>query len=433
MHHFAYHNGILHAEEVSLPALAAAVGTPFYCYATATLERHYRVFTTALASLDAHVHYALKANANIAVVRTLANLGAGADVVSEGELRLALAAGIPPERIVFSGVGKTAAEIAFALQSDILQLNVESEPELNAINRLAAALGVVAPVALRLNLDVDANTHPKITTGRKENKFGIAWTRAPMLFQQMACLPHLDVVGLATHIGSQITELSPFRKAFVRLRGLVMQLRAGGFPIRCLDLGGGLGVPYDSMAESPPSPAAYAAVIHETLGDCGCRLLLEPGRLIVANAGILVTRVLYVKEGASRTFVIVDAAMNDLVRPTLYDAFHAILPVAEPLPGVIGQVVDVVGPVCETGDIFACQRLLPPTHSGDLLALATAGAYGAVMASSYNLRPLIPEVIIKGDRFAVVRRRPSYIEMLALDNLPPWLDNGLAGCATYDI
>ena len=419
MHHFAYHDGILHAEDVSLPRLAAEVATPFYCYATATLERHYQVFAAALAGLPAHVHYAVKANANMAVVRTLADLGAGADVVSEGELRLALAAGIPPERIVFSGVGKTAAEIALALDHDILQLNVESEPELEAISRIAA--GRVARVALRVNPDINASTHHKITTGRKENKFGIAWTQAPAVFRHAAGLPGIEVVGLATHIGSQITDLQPFRDAFQRVRSLIFQLRADGFPIRRIDLGGGLGVPYDSDAALPPQPAAYAAVIRETLGDCACEILLEPGRLIVANAGILVTRVVYVKEGESRTFVIVDAAMNDLVRPTLYDAFHAILPVVAPPPHAATRVVDVVGPVCETGDTFATQRPLPPVRAGDLLALAGAGAYGAVMASSYNLRPLVPEVIVKGERFAVVRRRPSHAEMLALESLPPWL------------
>ncbi|KAF0118231.1 MAG: diaminopimelate decarboxylase [Rhodospirillaceae bacterium] len=421
MHHFTYHDGILHAEDVSLPRLADEVGTPFYCYATATLERHYQVFTAALAGLPAHIHYAVKANANMAVVRTLADLGAGADVVSEGELRLALAAGISPKRIVFSGVGKTAAEITLALDHDILQLNVESEPELEAISRIAVASGRVARVALRVNPDIDASTHHKITTGRKENKFGIAWTQAPAVFRYAAGLPCIEVVGLATHIGSQITDLHPFRDAFRRVRSLVFQLRTENFPIRRIDLGGGLGVPYDNDAALPPQPAAYAAVIRETLGDCGCEILLEPGRLIVANAGMLVTRVLYVKEGASRTFVIVDAAMNDLVRPTLYDAFHAILPVVAPPPHTAPRVVDVVGPVCETGDTFATQRPLPPVRAGALLALASAGAYGAVMASSYNLRPLVPEVIVKGGRFAVVRRRPSYAEMLALESLPPWL------------
>ncbi|VBB69643.1 Diaminopimelate decarboxylase [invertebrate metagenome] len=421
MHHFRYRNGILHAESVPLPKLADIVGTPFYCYATAAVERHYRLLQTALPGLGkVRIHYALKANANMAVVQTLANLGAGADVVSEGEMRLALAVGIPPQRIVFSGVGKTTAEIAFALQTGILQLNVESEPELETINHVATELGRIAPVSFRVNPDIDAHTHHKITTGRSADKFGVALASVPSLFFRSVNLTHLNVVGLATHIGSQITTLQPFKESFLRIRSTVEYLRASGFPIQRIDLGGGLGVPYDSAADRPPSPAAYAAVIRETLGDCNCQILLEPGRLIVANAGILVTRVLYVKEG-SRTFVIVDAAMNDLIRPSLYDAFHAILPVTEPIHGTACQAVDVVGPICETGDVFAHQRSLTPVGPGDLLALTTAGAYGAAMASSYNLRPLIPEVLVKGDEFAVVRRRPSYKEMLTLESLPPWL------------
>ena len=421
MNHFAYRGGLLHAEDVSLAEIAERVGTPFYCYSTATLVRHYSVFAEALraAGLDATVCYALKANPNIAVVRTLARLGAGADVVSEGELRQALAAGVPPARIVFSGVGKTRRELEFAVAKGILQINVESEPELLALAEIAASRGVRMPIALRVNPDVDAGTHEKITTGRKENKFGIEWTRAHEVFRLARTLPGLDVVAVACHIGSQLTEVGPFRDAFLRVRDLVAILRADGFDIRRLDLGGGLGVPY--AGETPPSPAEYAAAIASTLGDLGCRVVVEPGRLLVGNAGILVSRVIYLKEGATRTFAIVDAAMNDLMRPALYDAYHAIQPVAEAPEGAPLLPVDVVGPVCESGDTFARQRPLPPLRSGDLVAFRTAGAYGAAMASTYNSRPLVPEVLVDGGRFAVVRARPSYEEMLALESLPDWL------------
>ena len=421
MNHFDYRDGALHAEDVPLAEIAAQVGTPFYCYSTATLVRHYGVFADALAAagLDATICYALKANPNIAVVRTLARLGAGADVVSEGELRQALAAGVPPGRIVFSGVGKTRRELEFAVAKGILQINVESEPELLALAEIAAARGVRMPIALRVNPDVDAGTHEKITTGRKENKFGIEWTRAHEVFRRARALPGVEVVAVACHIGSQLTELAPFRDAFHRVRDLVAILRADGFDIRRLDLGGGLGVPYAD--EMPPGPADYAATIAATLGDLGCRIVLEPGRLLVGNAGILVSRVVYVKEGATRTFVIVDAAMNDLMRPALYDAHHVIQPVAEPPAGAPLLPVDVVGPVCESGDTFARQRPLPPLRSGDLVAFRTAGAYGAAMASTYNSRPLVPEVLVEGGRFAVVRARPSYDDMLALESLPDWL------------
>ena len=421
MNHFEYRDGRLHAENVALAAIAAEVGTPFYCYSTATLTRHYRVFAEALADagLDGTICYALKANPNLAVVRTLARLGAGADVVSEGELRQGLAAGVPPQRIVFSGVGKTRRELDFAVASGILQVNVESEPELEALSAVAAARGVRMPIALRVNPDVDAGTHAKITTGKKENKFGIEWTQAHAVYRRARDLPGIEVVAVACHIGSQLTELQPFRDAFLRLRDLVAILRGDGFDIRRLDLGGGLGVPYDG--ETPPSPAEYAKVIAATLGDLGCRIVVEPGRALVGNAGLLVTEVIYVKEGATRTFVIVDAAMNDLIRPALYDATHAIAPVVEPLPGAEPRLVDVVGPVCETGDTFARQLALPPLAAGDLVVLRTAGAYGAAMSSTYNARPLVPEVMVDGDRFAVVRARPSYQEMQARDLLPDWL------------
>jgi diaminopimelate decarboxylase len=420
MNHFDYIDGRLHAEHVPLGTIAAQVGTPFYCYSTATLVRHYTVFAEALAKagLDATICFALKANPNIAVVRTLAELGAGADVVSEGELRQALAAGVLPARIVFSGVGKTRRELEFAVAKGIMQINVESEPELEALSDIAAARGVTMPIALRVNPDVDAGTHAKITTGKKENKFGIEWTRAHEVYRKAHSLPGIEVVGIACHIGSQLTEIGPFREAFLRVRDLVAILRADGINIRRLDLGGGLGVPYEN--ETPPHPDLYAEAIRSTLGDLGCRIVVEPGRLLVGNAGIMVSRVVYVKEGATRTFVIVDAAMNDLMRPALYDAHHAILPVIQPDAGAAIAPVDVVGPVCETGDTFARQRPLPPLTEGDLMVFCTAGAYGAAMSSTYNSRPLIPEVLVKGDSFAVVRARPSYDEMLALESLPDW-------------
>ena len=420
MNHFEYRDGELHAEDVPLARIAAAVGTPFYCYSTATLVRHYTVFRDAFvaAGLDATVCFACKANPNVAVIRTLAELGAGADVVSEGELRQALAAGVPPGRIVFSGVGKTRHELEFAVAKGILQINVESEPELLMLSEVAAARGLRMPVSIRVNPDVDAGTHAKITTGKKENKFGIEWTRAHEVYRLAAGLPGIEVVGVACHIGSQLTDLAPFRDAFIRVRDLVAMLRADGIDIRRLDLGGGLGVPYEH--EVPPEPAAYAEVIRATLGDLGCRIILEPGRLLVGNAGILVSKVIRVKEGATRTFLIVDAAMNDLMRPALYDAHHAIFPARQPKAGAPITEVDVVGPVCETGDTFAKQRPLPPVAADDLLVFGTAGAYGAAMASTYNTRPLIPEVLVKGDAFAVVRARPSYEDMLALESLPDW-------------
>ena len=421
---FTYRNGVLHAEDIPVPRLAENVQTPFYCYTTAGVKHNYRLFQAALQLQGLGnfcIHYALKANANMALVRTLADIGAGADVVSEGELRLALAAGIAPQKIVFSGVGKTSAEIAFALKTGILQLNVESEAELRAIHRVATTLNAVAPVSFRVNLDIDANTHHKISTGRKDDKFGIEWLNIPHVYQSAVSLPHLDVVGLSIHIGSQITSLHPFRYAFIRIRDLMTQLRASGFVIQRVDLGGGLGVLYDNAAVQPPSPTAYAAMIQETLGDCRCQILLEPGRFIVANAGILVSRVLYIKEERNKTFVIVDAAMNDLIRPSLYGAFHAIRPVREPGPDVTSQTVDVVGPICETSDVFASQRPLPPVYPGDLLILSNTGAYGATMASTYNIRPLVPEILVKGEQFSIVRRRPSYQEMFSLESFPSWL------------
>ncbi len=421
MNHFHYKNGELYAEDVPIGRLAGKVGTPFYCYSTATLVRHFEVLRDALSGLDATICFAVKANSNLAVIRTLADLGAGADVVSEGELRRALAAGVPARRIVLSGVGKTRRELEFALDQDILQINVESDAELEELSQLAAAKGRRAAIAVRVNPDVDANTHAKITTGRKENKFGIEWTRAHQVLRWAGTLPGIEVTGVAVHIGSQLTELHPFREAFRRVRDLVLMLKADGLAIRRIDLGGGLGVPYDSSDEVPPLPADYAAVIRDTLGDLGCALVVEPGRLLVGNAGILVSRVIRVKEGATRTFVVCDAAMNDLVRPAMYDAHHDILPINEAPPDAELLPVDVVGPVCESGDTFARQRSLPGLTKGDLIAFATAGAYGATMSSAYNSRLLVPEVMVKGSAFAVVRARPTYEDMLALESLPRWL------------
>lgn len=420
MDHFHYRHGLLHAEDIALDRLVREAGTPLYVYSSATLERHYRVFHEAVADLDPLICYAVKANGNIAVVQTLARLGAGADVVSGGELEAALAAGVPGEKIVFSGVGKTAEEMKAALSAGILQINVESEPELMALSDVAQSLGVSAAVAIRINPDVDAFTHDKITTGRRENKFGIEWTAAHATFSRAAALPGITVCGIACHIGSQLTTLDPFRDAFRRLRDLVAILRADGHQIRSLDLGGGLGIPHGDEAEAIPSPQAYGQVVRETVGDLGCRIILEPGRLLVGNAGLVVTRIIYVKEGATRTFVIVDAGMNDLIRPALYGAYHAIVPVVEPAPEVEPVVVDVVGPICESGDTFAKSRSLPPMKAGDLLAIRTAGAYGAVMASTYNARAVPAEVLVRGADFAVVGERRGISDWLRRQHLAPW-------------
>ena len=421
MNHFGYRNGQLHAEDVPLAAIAAEVGTPFYCYSTATLTRHFRVFADAFAGDDALVCYSLKGNSNQAVVATLARLGAGADVVSEGELRRALAAGIPAARIVFSGVGKTEREMAFALEAGIHQFNVESEPELQALSRVAAGMGRRAPVAFRVNPDVDAKTHAKISTGKKENKFGIAWEDARAVYARAAALPGIEVVGVDVHIGSQLTSLDPFAAAFGRIADLVRVLREDGHAISRVDLGGGLGVPYDSEAEAPPQPSEYAGIVRRAFAGLDCELIFEPGRLIVGNAGILVSKVIYVKDQGSRRFVIVDAAMNDLIRPSLYDAFHEIVPVMEPAPGANKAPVDVVGPVCESGDSFALERPMPAVEAGALVAFLTAGAYGAVMASTYNSRLLVPEVLVNGADWAVVRPRQTYEELIGQDRVPAWL------------
>jgi diaminopimelate decarboxylase len=421
MHHFAYSSGALHAEDVDLRSVADAVGTPFYCYSTATLERHYRVFSEAFADTDALVCYAMKANSNQAVLRTLAQLGAGMDIVSGGELRRALAAGVPGERIVFSGVGKTSEEMAFALDSGILCFNVESEPELEALSEVALSKGTRAAISIRINPDVDAKTHKKISTGKSENKFGIPIASAREVYAYAARLEGLEVTGVDMHIGSQITDLEPYDNATALLAELARDLMGDGHRLRHIDLGGGLGVPYRDDNAPPPDPDAYAAVIKRHTKDLGLKLVFEMGRLIVGNAGVLVTRVIYVKKGAGKTFVIVDAAMNDLIRPTLYDAFHNIKPVAEPKADAARIVADVVGPVCETGDYLALDRDLPALEPGDLLAIMTAGAYGAVQANTYNTRLLVPEVLVRGADYAVVRPRPTYEDLIGSDRIPDWL------------
>jgi diaminopimelate decarboxylase len=421
MHHFAYRGGVLHAEDVSLAALADEVGTPLYCYATATLERHYHVLQAAFAGLDALICYAIKANSNQAVIATLGRLGAGMDVVSEGELRRALAAGVPADRIIFAGVGKTREEMAVALREGILGFNVESEPELEALSQVSAGLGAIARIALRVNPDVDAKTHAKISTGMANSKFGVPYDDAARLYTKAAKLPGLAVAGIHMHIGSQITDLAPLRNAFTLMRELVGTLRAAGHAIEHLDMGGGLGVPYHSGNDIPPSPQAYAGVVRETVGDLGLKIVLEPGRMIAANAGVLMARVIYAKRGRDKTFAVVDAAMNDLIRPTLYEAEHEIWPVNEAVGSKEPILQDVVGPVCESGDYLALNRRLPPLAAGDLVAFMTAGAYGAVMSSTYNSRLLVPEVLVKGAAWAVVRPRPGYADLIGLDRIPEWL------------
>jgi len=421
MHHFSYRSGVLHAEDVNLNTLAAKVGTPFYCYSTATLERHYRVFAGAFADVDALVCYAMKANSNQAVLKTFAKLGAGMDVVSEGELRRARAAGVPASKITFSGVGKTAREISYALDENIHCFNVESEPELERLSALASARGATASIAIRVNPDVDAKTHAKISTGKSENKFGVPISRAREVYARAAALPGIHVSGVDMHIGSQITDLAPFDDAFTLLAEFVTLLRSDGHVIDHLDLGGGLGVPYRDDNEPPPHPDAYAAIIKNRTRHLDAKLVLEPGRLLVANAGILVTEVIYVKEGEGKTFVIVDAAMNDLIRPTLYEAYHAVWPVREPGPATPRIIADIVGPVCESGDYLALNRDLPALRTGDLVAIMSAGAYGAVQAGTYNTRPLVPEVLVRNNTHAIIRPRPTYEEMIALDHVPAWL------------
>ncbi|MDP2620469.1 MAG: diaminopimelate decarboxylase [Hyphomicrobiales bacterium] len=421
MHHFAYREGILHAEDVGLDAIAGAVGTPFYCYSTATLTRHFNVFSAAFADMPTLVCYAMKANSNQAVLATLARLGAGMDIVSRGELRRARAAGVPGERIVFSGIGKTREEMAEALDAGILCFNVESEPEMEALSEVAVSRGRAAPVSVRVNPDVDARTHRKIATGKSENKFGIPISRARAAYDRATKLPGLKVTGVDMHIGSQITELEPFDNAAALLAELARDLMGAGFKLDHIDLGGGLGIPYSESNEPPPDPERYAEVIMRHTSSLGLKLIFEQGRMIAGNAGILVSRVIYVKQGASKIFVIVDAAMNDLIRPTLYDAHHDIKPVAEPADDTDWITADIVGPVCESGDFLAHDRRMAKVAAGDLVAVMSAGAYGAVQAGTYNTRPLIAEIMVKGGEFAVVRPRQGYDELIGLDRLPDWL------------
>jgi diaminopimelate decarboxylase len=420
MHHFAYRDGVMHAEDVDLTALAREVGTPFYCYSTATLERHYRVFAEAFEDVPSLVCFALKANSNQAVIATLAKLGAGADIVSGGELSRALQAGVPAKKIVFSGIGKTREEMSAALQAGIYCFNVESEPELRVLSEVAQSAGVKAPVSVRVNPDVDAKTHAKIATGKSENKFGIPISRAREVYAEAAKLPGIRVTGVDMHIGSQITELSPFDNATALLAELARDLRAAGHEIEHLDLGGGLGIPYRSNNTPPPLPTEYAEVVKRHTKGLGAKLVFEIGRMIVGNAGILISRVIYWKQGEAKNFLIVDAAMNDLIRPTLYEAYHEILPVTEPRADAPWVTADVVGPVCESGDYLALERRLPQLGAGDLVAVMTAGAYGAVQASTYNTRALIPEVLVREGEYALVRPRFDAAAIIALDRKAPW-------------
>jgi len=422
MDHFLYKDGALFAEDVSVAEIAAAVGTPFYVYSTATLLRHFQAFDEALEGTDHLVCYAMKANSNQAVLRTLAQAGAGMDVVSEGEYLRARAAGVPGDKIVFSGVGKTAREIRVALEGGIRQFNVESEPEMEVLNAVAVELGKVAPITVRVNPDVDAKTHAKIATGKSENKFGIPIARAREVYAMAAAMKGLEVIGIDVHIGSQLTDLAPFEQAYQKVAELTEQLRNDGHVIKRLDLGGGLGIPYETSNQAPPLPRDYGAMVQRTLGHLECEIEIEPGRLIAGNAGLMVSKVIYVKSGEGRDFLILDGAMNDLVRPAMYDAHHDIVPVVETGVGVEKQPYDIVGPVCESGDTFAKQRQMAPMKAGDLVAFRSAGAYGAVMASEYNSRALIPEVLVHGDQFAVIRPRPTFDEMINRDTIPEWLE-----------
>jgi len=419
MHHFNRREDRLFAENVDVTALAEHIGTPFYCYSTATLRQHYTRLKDAFAQNEVTICYSVKANSNLGVIATLADLGSGADVVSEGELRRALLSGIPAEKIVFSGVGKTEAEMTYALNADIAQFNVESRAELEQLSEVATKQGKTARISLRVNPDIDAGTHEKISTGKAENKFGIAWDEAEASYAKAATLPGLEIVGIDIHIGSQITELTPFRNAFTKVADLLEKLTDAGHNIATLDLGGGLGIPYGPEDAPPPSPENYANLIDEIFGDSGCRIFLEPGRLIAGNAGILVTSVIRTKKGEAKNFIIVDAAMTELMRPTLYGAYHDIQPVIT--NGDVQDVWDVVGPVCETGDFLGSERSLPEPQKGDLLAIFTCGAYGASLGSSYNTRLSAPEVLVDNEKFEIIRARPQYDDILALEKVPDWL------------
>lgn len=421
MDHFLYRDGVLHAEDVPLTEIAAAVGTPFYVYSSATLARHFTVFDEALAGMPHLVCYAMKANSNLAVLKLLGDMGAGMDVVSVGEYLRAKAAGVPGERIVFSGVGKTRAEMEVVLAGGIRQFNVESEPELHLLSKVATEMGVLVPITVRVNPDVDAKTHPKIATGMSENKFGIPIARAREVYALAAGLPGIKVVGIDVHIGSQLVDLTPYRAAFQKVAELTELLRADGHEISRLDLGGGLGIPYERNNAAPPLPLDYGQVVRETVGHLGCEIEIEPGRLIAGNAGLMVSSVIFRKSGDGRDFLIVDAAMNDLIRPAMYDAYHDIVPVIEPAAGAALAPVDIVGPICESGDTFTKQRQMPRLDDGDMIAFRSAGAYGAVMSSEYNSRPMIPEVLVHGDQYAVIRPRPTFDEMLNRDKLPEWM------------
>lgn len=421
MDHFLYRDGALYAEDVAISDIAATVGTPFYVYSTATLTRHFKLFDEALDGLDHLVCYAMKSNSNQAVLKVLANLGAGMDVVSGGEYMRAKAAGVPGDRIVFSGVGKTKDEMILAIDGGIRQFNVESEPEMQRLSAIATAMGATVPITIRVNPDVDAKTHEKISTGKSDNKFGIPISRARDVYAMAAALPGLEVIGIDVHIGSQLTDLAPFGLAFDKVAELTGILRAEGHDIRRLDLGGGLGIPYERSNEAPPLPSDFGALVKEKVGHLGCEIEIEPGRLISGNAGIMVSEVIYVKSGEERDFLIIDAAMNDLIRPAMYSAHHDIIPVIEPAPGTLPAKYDIVGPVCESGDTFAKHRDMAPLSEGDLVAFRSAGAYGAVMASEYNTRPLIPEVLVHGDQFAVIRARPTFDDMINRDTIPSWM------------
>lgn len=425
MPEIAYKDGVLHVEDVAVPDIADVVGTPFYCYSSAIMLARYNAYVEALSAHRATVYYAMKANSNLAVIRTFAEAGAGADVVSVGEMKRGLAAGIPPEKIVFAGVGKTREELAEALRAGIHQINIESESELRAVSEVARSTGTEAVVGLRVNPDVDARTHAKITTGRKENKFGVDLPAAPAMFALAASLPGVSMTSLSVHIGSQLTDITPYRDAYTRVRDMTLELRAGGHVVDHLDLGGGLGIAYDD--EAPPDLHGYADIVTECVGNLGCRLGFEPGRYLVGDAGILVASVIYVKPGAAKRFVIADVAMNDLIRPTLYEAYHDIVMVGEPAANAVTSPCDLVGPICESGDYIAKNRLLPAVAEGDILVIKSAGAYGAVMSSTYNSRPLIPEVLVNGDRFSVVRRRQTVEEAMSLERIPDWLDRSAEG------